>query len=136
MKKLFVAMLAAFTVFFVMPTVSQAQIVKTIATSKASLSGADTANATIPVEATIKSVQFGGTKTSGTVGGKIYLQGLTLDGGTYVNLDSLTISNTAGLQYKLVAFHSALPLIYQSYRFYYLSTGGVWVPKAYYLRRN
>lgn len=77
---------------------------------------------------------MGGTKTSGTVGGKIYYQGLNLKGDTWTNLDSLTIANSAGYQFKRIAITTPLP--YAGYRFYYLSTGGVWAPTAYYLRRQ
>lgn len=133
MKKLFPFLLLAVMAFAYTPT--HAQIPKAVAPSKTSLSAADTASAVIPIDGTVQSVQIGATKTSGTVAGKIYWQGLTLDGATWVKLDSMTVANSAGLQYKLITMGTA-PFIYLSYRFYYLSTGGVWVPSGYYLKRN
>ena len=131
MKKLLTVLTIAVLLFSVN---AHAQIVKPVTPSKTSLSSTDTANAVLPIDNTVTAIEMSGTKTSGTVGGKIYYQGLNLKGDTWTSLDSLTISNTAGYQHKRIAITTPLP--YASYRFYYLSTGGVWAPGAYYLRRN
>lgn len=131
MKKLLTLFIAAFLLLAAQE--SKAQLVKAVTPTKTSLSAADTAAAVLPLDKTATSVEMGGTKTSGTVGGKIYFQGLNLKGDTWVKIDSLSITNTSGYQYKQIAV-TTFP--YASYRFYFLSTGGVWAPTAYYLRRN
>ncbi len=132
MKKL-LTLVFLFAISFATTQV-HAQIVKAITPTKDSLSSTDTGYAVIAMTSEVKSIECGGTKSSGTVGGKIYLLGQTLDAATWVKIDSLTIANSAGLQYKLITAPEAL--IYSAYKFQYLSTGGVWYPKAWYLRRT
>jgi hypothetical protein len=126
------------TLFIVMLSCSaintNAQIVSTITPTKTSLSSTDTAYSSLPITSVVKSIEIGATKTSGTVGGKVYFLAQTLDGATWEKLDSMSVANSAGLQYKLIT--TPANLIYKAYKFQYLSTGGVWVPSAYYLRRN
>lgn len=66
----------------------------------------------------IKSFQTTVTKLSGTVGGKVYLQG-TIDGNAWVNIDSLSNTNIA-TNTKLFPVTTTH---YYSYRAYYISTG-------------
>lgn len=131
MKKLLTVLITAALLFTVQ---AKAQIVSTVTPSKTSLSSADTASAVLPISNVVTAVEIGATKTSGTVAGKVYFQGLNLKGDTWTSLDSLTVANSSGYQYKQIAITT--PLHYSSYRFYYLSTNGVWVPSAYYLRRQ
>lgn len=140
MKKLFAAALSMALILFI-SNCAHAQLVKsetiksTAGVAKTSLSSTDTAYALSGViTAAHKSIEIGATKTSGTVGGKVYFQGKNLDGASWVNLDSMTVANSAGLQYKLITVPATL--IYSDYRFQFLSTGGVWAPAAYTLRRN
>ena len=142
MKKLLYVLLSFSILFLAAPNQNaSAQIVKsesitgTSGAAKTSLSSADTAYALSGViTSTHKSVEIDATKTSGTVGGKVYFQGKILSTSTWVSIDSLTVGNTSGLQYNLITVPSTLK--YSDYRVYFLSTGGVWVPAVYTLRRN
>jgi hypothetical protein len=55
--------------------------------------------------------------------GKVYFYG-SGDGTNFDLLDSLTVANVAGAQYK--TFKPVLPLVYYQYKLYTLSTTGVW----------
>lgn len=109
---------------------AQAQIVRSATVSKATLSNADTAYATLSVSNMV-SAEALVTKVSGTVAGTVYLQG-TVDGTNYVNIDSLTLANTAT---QLKVFSTA-PLIYAKYRLQFITSGGSVTPKAYTLART
>src|SRR4249919_2533444 len=79
---------------------ASAQIVKavTIAAADDTLVNADTANVTLTFDGSYKSVEAYVNNLSGTTTGKVYFQGEYPHGGTWENLDSLTIS---GDSYKL-----------------------------------
>ncbi len=141
MKKLLYVLFSFSIVFLAaVPQSAHAQIVKSeritgnSGVTKTSFTTTDTGYAiTQTINADYKSVEVGGTKASGTPAGKIYFQGKTPDG-TWVHLDSLAITNTTGLQSKLITVPTNL--IYADYRVYILSTGGTWTPVVYTLRRS
>ena len=66
----------------------------------------------------VKSFQASVVKVSGTVSGKVYLQG-TVNGNDWVNLDSLTATNVS-LSTKVFPISATT---YYSYRAYYVTTG-------------
>ena len=66
----------------------------------------------------VKSFQASVVKVSGTVAGKVYLQG-TVNGNDWVNLDSLTATNVS-LSTKVFPITATT---YYSYRAYYITTG-------------
>lgn len=103
---------------------SSAQIVKPIPGTTANsgivkdtLSNADTAYVSLPIDAITHSVSVYDKKVSGTVGGKWYLQG-TVKSGKWESIDSLTRTNGDGqktfsfstikpyAQYRLVGYQS------------------------------
>lgn len=136
MKRLFALLLAVtmITAFTVTPNVGHAQIVKNLSISAAddTLTNADTATVVLSLDGSAKSVEGLVTKVSGTVAGTVTFQGLTPDGGTWVDIDALTLTNTAS-QYKL--FSISTPRIYAGYRLRFITSGTtVVVPKAYLLR--
>lgn len=67
----------------------------------------------------LKGLQMTALKISGTVAGKIYLQG-TIDGLAWNNIDSLVLANSAGYQTKFVAVSGTS---YFSYRSTSITTG-------------
>ena len=102
---------------------SHAQRLKSVTPTKTSLTlSADTANATLPIDNTTKSVIATATKTSGSVAGKIYFLG-SIDNSNWDKIDSLVVTNISGKQYKNFTIRY---LEYPYYKFQYLSTGGVW----------
>ena len=124
---------------FVFTPPASAQIVKSQAVLDPTgavnnvLTNADTATATFSVDNSVKSFRGFVTKTSGSIGGKLYFQGSYGDG-YWDSLDSLTLTNVT-TQYK--TFNPGVPLIYASYRIQYITTGTqVSTAGAYYLRRN
>ncbi len=133
MKKLFSLLLIAIGILCVLPQETDAQIVKQVTLSKASLSSTDTSYINITPDNTYVSVEFHGNKTSGTVAGKIYVLGLALNGSGYDKLDSLAITNVTTDQWKLYPFRYK---DYKTYQIQFLSTGGIWVPTAFTLRRS
>lgn len=128
MKRIIVSMIVAFTM---LAMDCQAQISKAVTPTKTPLTlSADTAYAVLPIDNTVISIEMRGVKTSGTVGGKIYLLGLAPDGTNWDKLDSLSIANVSTQQYKIITMASKP---YIQYKFQYLSTGGTWVPTAHYV---
>jgi hypothetical protein len=122
-------MLSAFTI---MPTQqSHAQIVKqlTITAADDTLTNADTATVVLSLDGTFKSVEAEVVKISGTVAGTATFQGQTLDGGTWADIDALTLTNVAD-QYKLFAVPN--PRTYKAYRIRIITSGTtVVIPKVY-----
>lgn len=121
-------MLFAFTV---VPTQqSHAQIVKqqTIAAADDTLTNADTATVILSLDGTFKSVEAEVVKISGTVAGTATFQGQTLDGGTWADIDALTLTNVAD-QYKLFAVPN--PRTYKAYRVRIITSTGVVIPKVF-----
>lgn len=137
MKKLFALTLSVFMLcaFTVLPTKqTHSQIVKeyTIAAADDTLTNADTATVTLSLDGSYKSVEVRVVKVSGTVAGSAALQGQTLDGGTWVDIDALTLTNTAD-QYKIIAVPS--PRTYKAYRLRFITSGTtVVIPKGYSVR--
>jgi allantoicase len=137
MKKLFafllsVAMLCAFTV---MPSKhSDAQIVKTYSVvgkvkTDTLGSSADTAFVSLAFDGSFKSVELYAKKISGTVSAKHYFEGKTLDGGSWVKLDSLTVADVATDQFKIISVPN--PRTYQAYRVSLYSATGTTRVKVY-----
>jgi hypothetical protein len=125
-------MLAAFTI---VPTKhSDAQIVKTYSVvgkvkTDTVGSAADTAFVSLSLDGTFKSVELFAKKVSGTVAGKQYFEGKSLDGGSWVKLDSLTMADVATDQLKLISVPS--PRTYQAYRVSVYSATGTSRVKVY-----
>jgi hypothetical protein len=122
------------TAFTVTSSEASAQIVKTLSITAAddTLTNADTATILLSIDGSAKSVEGLVTKISGTVAGTVTFQGKVLHGDTWVDIDALTLTNTA-TQYKL--FSIATPRIYAAYRIRFITSGTtVVVPKAYLLR--
>jgi hypothetical protein len=132
-KKIIAFLIAATLLVCITPKKSDAQINKSVTLSKASVSGTDTATATITADDYVKSFTVVATKTSGTVAGKIYFYG-SGDGTNYDKLDSLTMADAAGAQFK--TFKPLLPLVYYKYKVTALSTGGVWTVALKQLERT
>lgn len=99
---------------------SSAQIVKTVTISAAddTLVNADTANVTLTFDGSYKSVEAYVDQVTGTSGGKVYFQGEFPHGGTWADLDSLTIS---GDSYKLFVVPD--PRTYKAYRLRFVASG-------------
>lgn len=111
MKKiLFVALVAALTFGITTMPVADVKAQSTNTVSK-TITAADTITWTT-VASKLKGLQYTYTETSGTTAGKVYLQG-TING-TYVNLDSLTLSDVTTAQTKVFAITSTT---YKGYRF-------------------
>lgn len=126
------AMLMAFT--FVPTKHSDAQIVKAyslVGKSKTDTLGsaADTAVTSLSFDGSFKSVELYAKKISGTVSAKHYFEGKTLDGGNWVKLDSLTIADQTGDQFKIISVPS--PRTYQAYRVSSYSATGTLRVKVY-----
>ena len=66
----------------------------------------------------VKSFQATVSKISGTVAGKVYLQG-TVDGNAWLNIDSLVLTNVI----TNTKVFPAYPTIYNSYRAYFITSG-------------
>jgi hypothetical protein len=127
MKKI-IALLLSCTLLFAATV--HAQVTTNVTPSKATIAGTDTAYATFSSESTVKSFTAKITKSSGTIGGKVYLQGIA-DNADWDTLDSLTVGNADAHK-----TFSPGTLIYKQYRFQYLSNqSGTQALKAYQLRR-
>ncbi len=112
MKKILVVLMALCTVF-----VATAQI-RTIS-SRDTNTNATTSYVNIKsIASKVKSFQATVTKISGTVAGKVYLQG-TVDGTAFITIDSLVLSDQA-INSKVFPITSTL---YNSYRGQFTSTG-------------
>ncbi|HEU4574626.1 MAG TPA: hypothetical protein VFS36_06450 [Chitinophagaceae bacterium] len=110
------------------------QIVRsvTIADADDTLVNADTADVSLTFDGSFKSVEGLVEKVSGTVAGSVTFQGQTLDGGTWADIDALTLTNVAS-QYKLFAVPN--PRTYKAYRLRFITSGTTSVkPKVYTLR--
>ena len=101
---------------------ASAQIVKsvTIAAADDTLVNADTAYVTLTFDGSYKSVEAYVNNLSGTTTGKVWFQGEYphAGGGTWADLDSLTIS---GDSYKLFVVPD--PRTYKAYRFKFIAAG-------------
>ncbi|NNV57386.1 hypothetical protein [Limnovirga soli] len=136
MKKLFaIALLLSFTLAFSLTaTTSHAQLIKTVTLSKSSLSSTDTAYVVVSPDASYVSLELKAVKTSGTPAGKGYVYGIFPDGTNSTKLDSLTVTNVATDQTLLFAIPARIN--YKAYKIQFVSSGGVWVPTLYSLRRS
>lgn len=134
MKKLFAILLSAAMLFAftVMPTKqSHSQIVKQLSITAAddTLTNADTTIVSLSFDGSYKSVEGLVTKVSGTVAGSVKFQGQTLDGGTWADIDALSLTDVSS-QYKLFSVPS--PRTYKAYRLIFITSGTVVaIPKAY-----
>lgn len=107
---LLIAIVAAFTAAISAPV--KAQGLSTNTTSK-TITGADTITHT-NVGSKVRGFQYTYTETSGTTAGKVYFQG-TING-TWVNLDSLSLSDVATAQTKVITMARDAGTLYKSYR--------------------
>jgi hypothetical protein len=100
---------------------------------RTSITGAVDTTTFSNVKSRIKSFEVTAIKDSGTVGGKIYLEGtITPDG--WVKLDSLTLANVATAQSKVTVLTATS---YKSYRYVYVPSGTSNLSIQYgYLRRQ
>jgi cyanophycinase-like exopeptidase len=136
MKK-FLSLFLACTMVFIattLPKQGQSQIVHqlTISAADDTLVNADTAFVTVSIDATYKSVEGLVQKVSGTVAGTVVFQGQSLDGGSWVDIDSLTLTDVAS-QYKI--FSVPTVRTHKAYRLRFITSGTNSVkPKAYTLR--
>ena len=99
-------------------TASQAQI--RLQSKLDTLTNADTSLLNFnAIGSKVKSFEINALKISGTVAGKVYLQG-TVDGSNWLNVDSLVLADQAAIQIKTV-----LPTVtsYYSYRTKCITTG-------------
>jgi len=99
-------------------TQAHAQIVTKVTVVKDSTVSTDTTVLKLALDNNTKSVEFHATKVSGTVAGKVYLQG-TVDGTNWDTVDSLTYANQA-TNYKVF---SLTHLTYAQYRFQAIGSG-------------
>lgn len=124
MKKLFSILLIAVSLLAAASTDASAQlsVVRTPTTAKDSLVNADTLyiNLTPPANDAI-GLHVTGSRASGTVAGKVYLQG-SLDGSNWKHIDSVTLTNTA---YVFATFNTQYLMPYARYRAMYASSGSV-----------
>ena len=119
MKKfLFLTVLFLFAAF-IAPTVSQAQIAKKVTVVKDSTVNSDNTSITLEADNTVKSFEGHATKVSGTIAGKMVLEGLAPDGSNWVGIDSIALADQA------VNFKVFTPgtLIYSKYRIKVTETG-------------
>ena len=112
MKKILVVLMALCTVF-----VATAQI-RTISSRDTNTNAATSYVNIKSIASKVKSFQATVTKISGTVAGKVYLQG-TVDGTAFITIDSLVLSDQA-INSKVFPITSTL---YNSYRGQFTSTG-------------
>lgn len=124
-------MLAAFS--FIPTKHSDAQIVKqmTITAADDTLTNADTATVSLTLDGSFKSVEAQVIKVSGTVAGSAKFQGQTLDGGTWADVDALSLTDVSS-QYKI--FSVPNPRTYKAYRVIIITSSGTVVPKVFTLR--
>ena len=132
MKRLLIlAIMAAFVLGFSAPV--KAQGLSTNTTTK-TITGADTITHT-NIGSKVRGFQYTYTETSGTTAGKVYLQG-TING-TYVNLDSLTLSDVATAQTKVYTIAPTAGTLYKSYRWINTNTSSATgTVTAVYIRRS
>lgn len=133
MKKiLFAALIAALT--FGMTVVSTKAKAQSTNTTTKTITAADTITYT-SIGSNLRGLQYTYTETSGTTAGKVYLQG-TING-TYVNLDSLTLTDVATAQTKVFTVAPTAGTLYKNYRWVNTNTSSATgAVVATYLRRN
>lgn len=103
-------------------------------TTTKTITAADTITHT-SIGSNVRGFQYTYTESSGTTAGKVYLQG-TING-TWVNLDSLTLSDVATAQTKVVTVAPTAGTVYKSYRWVNTNTSSATgAVVATYLRRN
>lgn len=116
------------------PTDAGAQIVRSITFTAAddTLVNADTADVALVIDGTYKSIEAQVVKVNGTVAGTVILQGKSLDGGSWIDLDALTLTNVAS---QLKIFSVPSPRQHAAYRLRFVTAGTCTVvPKAFTLR--
>lgn len=116
MKKILVLIFLAVAAFAVD---SNAQLLKTTVPTKDSVENTDNTTVTLGnVEGTVKSIHITGTRASGTIVGKVYLD-VSIDGTNYYLKDSVTIVDGATIKASF-----ELPyLYYAAYRMRVSTTG-------------
>jgi hypothetical protein len=122
MRKIITFLIMAICLMAIAPTDATAQlsVVRTPTTAKDSLSNDDTLyiNLTPPANDAI-GFHVTGTKSTGTVAGKVYLQA-SINGTNYKNIDSVTLSAT---DFVFASFSTQYMLPYSQYRAMYASSG-------------
>ena len=122
MRKLITFLIMAICLMAIAPTDATAQlsVVRTPTTAKDSLVNADTLyiNLTPPANDAI-GLHVTGTRASGTVAGKVYLQA-SIDATNYKHIDSVTLSNTS---FVFATFNTQYLLPYSQYRIMYAGSG-------------
>ena len=138
MKKFFSIFMIAITLAAFTPlqkAEAQTQTIKTsITLSQATVSGADTSDASFFVDKTHKSYTAKVVKSSGTLAGKVYFYG-TVDESNYDKLDSLTLANVSTDQIKTFSFGTTNQPYYK-YKVAIETTGGVAAVTLYRIRRG
>ncbi len=130
MKRILLLASIAFGVAVACPATTTAQVADRYIAAVDSTLNTDTGAIVFQAVPAIKAIQATVTKISGTVAGKVYLQG-TIDG-NWISLDSLTNSNQA-TNSKLFPLSETY---YYSYRLYYTTSGTqASILKGSYLRR-
>lgn len=118
MKKLLIVLCSALLVFFSQDTFAQSRLTPLLDTNV----NAETENIETPALTSNRgdfTFQYVGTKLSGTVAGKVYLQG-SLDGVNYFNSDSLVLADVT-TQTKIFDVSAKKRL---KWRFSVVTTGG------------
>lgn len=133
MKKLLFLFVLVTGFLFTAPPVD-AQIVKKYTVVKDSTVNADNTIIPISVDATTKAVEVHATKVSGTVAGKMVLEGQAPDAINWVGVDSVTMTDIP-INFKVFSLTS---YPYSSYRFKVTGTGTNKIKPivAYTLRRS
>ncbi len=127
MKRILLFLIAAFVMVAGINTESKAQVSKPLfKVDRDYKLKKDTATNTDTValfynniESGLKSIEIAVKKVSGTVGGKVYVQGSSNNWVSYTNIDSLSCADVS-LNSKLTVFASTNFL---SYRVYYTTSG-------------
>jgi hypothetical protein len=135
MKKLLILLAVSCLLFTVHS--ANAQIMKDYSNllSKTTLTNTDTSLFIYQPENNTKSIEVAINKTSGTIGGKVYMY-VSVDAINYDVVDSLTVTDVS-VNKKIFHYAGTLgSLDYYKYKFiYYQTTTGVSVPKFYVLKR-
>jgi hypothetical protein len=122
MRKLITFLIMAISLMAIAPKPATAQlsVVRTPTTAKDSLVNADTLYINVTPSANDAiGLHVTGTRSTGTVAGKVYLQA-SIDNSNYKHIDSVTLSNTS---FVFATFNTQYLLPYSQYRIMYASSG-------------
>lgn len=133
-KYLLVAVMAAITMSLVSVPVKSVFAQSTNTVTK-SITGVDTIT-WATVASKVRGFQYTATKTSGTVAGKVILEG-TINGKTWVGVDSLTLADILPDQTKVTSIAPTAGTTYKGYRYRCTNTSAATIAVvATYLRRS